>query len=51
MPVCNCGCFSEKFIAKKLRSVPVYLVKKKDMSKEGGDLQHRIFQKVHNFDY
>lgn len=21
------------------------------MSKEGGDLQHRIFQKVHNFDY
>lgn len=50
MLVYNCGCFSEKFIAKKLRSVPVYLVKK-GMSKEGGDLQHRIFQKVHNFDY
>lgn len=46
----NCWCFYKKFVAKSLGSMPG-LFSKEDARKKGGDLRHRILQKVHNFDY
>lgn len=43
MLIYNCGCFSEKFL-ESLGCMPG-LFSKKDMSKEGGALQHREFSK------
>lgn len=44
----NCGCFCEKFL-ESLGGIPD-VFSKKDMSKEGGALQHTGFFRVHNFD-